>query len=94
MMVWLLIVMLIGVGWFLLRSKRRVDMLAQQTTQPQKVIAPVVEAVLETESEDDELLAVLAAAVTEFEGTSDFQVVSIRPSGRNWTLTARQELLS
>lgn len=40
----------------------------------------------------DDVVAVLMAAVAEFEGSSDFRVLSIRPSG-NWKLTARQELL-
>jgi len=44
-------------------------------------------------TEDDELFAVIAAAVAEFEGGGEFQVLSIRPSGRNWAFTGRQELM-
>ena len=93
MMVWLLIAMLVGVGWFLWQSKKRVDKMSQQTPLAPKVIAPVMEAVQAPESEDDELLAIFAASVAEFEGTGEFHVVSIKPSGRNWALTARQDLL-
>lgn len=40
---------------------------------------------------EDDLVALFTAAITEFEGTSDFKVLHIRPSGRSWTLTGRQD---
>lgn len=44
-------------------------------------------------SEEDELLAVIAAAVAEAEGTDEFRALRIRPSGKTWALTGRQELV-
>lgn len=44
------------------------------------------------EAEDD-ILAVVSAALMEFESAGDFKVLKIKPSCRNWTITGRQEQL-
>ena len=66
----------------------------QQAPKVQVSASPVIQPVQAVQvTEDEDVLAVIMAAVAEYEGTSDFQVLSIRPSGTNWKLTARQELL-
>lgn len=44
-------------------------------------------------AEDEELIAVITAAIHEFTGTRDFEVVMIKPSAVIWTLTGRQKAL-
>ena len=43
--------------------------------------------------EEEELVAIITAAIHEFTGKKDVEVVSIRPSATNWTLTGRQNAL-
>lgn len=47
----------------------------------------------EDTEEDEELVAIITAAIHEFTGTDDFEVVKIKPSAPNWTLTGRQKAL-
>ncbi|HMM19264.1 MAG TPA: OadG family protein [Selenomonadales bacterium] len=42
---------------------------------------------------EEELFAVIAAAIAEFEGDGEFQVVSIRRRSRSWALFGRAELM-
>jgi hypothetical protein len=52
--------------------------------------APILDT---ADTEEDDLIAAITAAIHEFTGTGDFEVVSIKPSGDNWTLTGRLNLL-
>ncbi|HWR45973.1 hypothetical protein [Sporomusa sp.] len=45
------------------------------------------------DDEESEILAVITAAIAEFEGDSDFQVASIKRRSNNWKLTGCQELV-
>jgi len=47
----------------------------------------------EDTEENDELVAIMTAAIHEFTGSADFQVVKIKPSATNWTLTGWQNSL-
>lgn len=44
-------------------------------------------------SEEEHLLAVITAAIQEFTGSGDFEVVQIKQHAQNWTLIGRQNLL-
>lgn len=44
--------------------------------------------------DDDEILAVITAAIAEFEGDHDLQIASIKRRSNNWKLTGLQELVS
>lgn len=39
---------------------------------------------------DDDVIAVITATIHEFTGTGEFEVVKIKRSSENWTLTGRQ----
>jgi len=55
---------------------------------------PVGLTIVDGEIEDDEeLVAIITAAIHEHTGKDDFEVVKIRPSATNWTLTGRQNAL-
>lgn len=47
-----------------------------------------------TEDDESEIMAVITAAIAEFEGDNDFQVASIKRRANNWKLTGCQELVS
>lgn len=54
---------------------------------------PVATTIVDKDTEEDEeLVAIITAAIHEFTGTEDFEVVRIRPS-EAWTLTGRQNAL-
>jgi len=43
---------------------------------------------------DEEVFAVIMAAVAEFEGTDGFQVLSIKPGGSHWRIAGRLDLIN
>lgn len=88
-MMWLILIMLIAaIIIFLRKNQQKETMLAMNTISTGRP-ADIMPASLEPE--EDELLAVIAAALAEFEGTDQFTVVSIRANNRTWRLTGRQE---
>ena len=88
-MTWLLILIIAAIVAFLFMRKKSVEETAQPTPQLEASGADYA-----AQGADDELFALIAAAIAEFEGgAGEFQVVSIRPSGRNWKFTGRQELM-
>lgn len=89
-MTWLILVLLVAAAIYLLRKKPATEPQTQDISPRPRDYSLASPAEISTAN--DELLAVLTAAVAEFEGTEYFQVLSIRQS-RNWTLTGRQELL-
>ncbi len=52
-----------------------------------------VSANTDVDVEDEYIIAVITAAIHEFTGSEAFEVVKIRPTAQNWTLTGRQNLL-
>lgn len=42
---------------------------------------------------EEEMFAVIAAVIAEFEGNDEFQVISIRQRSRNWSVFGRAELM-
>jgi hypothetical protein len=105
-MIWLLIALIAAVSLFLFLRKKPAEETAQpvprfETSEirapgDDETFAVITAAIAEFEDSEmieGELLAILAAAVAEFEGGGEFQVVRIRPGGRNWAFTGRQELM-
>jgi Na+-transporting methylmalonyl-CoA/oxaloacetate decarboxylase gamma subunit len=90
---WLIILIVIVAVFLMMRRKPAVDSERSHSPAVHKEDVPVSPAAARTESEDDELLVVFAAAVSEFEGTEGFKAVRIKPAKEGWRLTARQELL-
>lgn len=55
---------------------------------------PLVMTAVDVDTEqDDELVAIMTAAIHEFTGREDFQVVKIKQNRKNWTLTGWQDSL-
>jgi hypothetical protein len=48
----------------------------------------------EADVEDEYIIAAITAAIHEFTGSGEFEVVRIRPTAQNWILTGRQNLLA
>lgn len=89
-MIWFgLLVVIIAIVFFL-RSRYNEE---EEIQAPVMIPATAVLPETKVDTEDDgELLAVIAAAVAEFEGSSDFQVLSITPrTNSTWMIAARQE---
>ncbi|VBB09197.1 Hypothetical protein LUCI_4483 [Lucifera butyrica] len=79
-MMWLILLAIAVALFFILRKKE-----GEGTSMPVSAVPQILE--------EDELLAVISAAVAQFEGDGGFEVLCITCCGRNWTLTGRQELL-
>jgi hypothetical protein len=85
-----LIGLVVAIGYYLYsRRKKPADnnweAVIQKICDEDKKAFPV--------SEEDELIAVIAAALAEADGTESFQAPRIRSSCRKWAFTGRQELV-
>lgn len=81
MMGLLLAIFIIGLVILLLRKRRQ-----------QAVLPPP--AGCEQDCEDEYLIAVITAAIQEYNGSGEFEVVRIKQRAQNWILTGRQNLLA
>ena len=71
------------------RSKKSV---MEQSYNQQNVSIPAV--IVDLEMDDEYVIAVITAAIHEFTGTDNFQVVRIKSRADNWILIGRQNLLA
>lgn len=55
---------------------------------------PLASTLVDMDAEEEYLIAIITAAVHEFTGTGEFEVVRIKRSAENWTLIGRQNLLA
>ena len=91
-MTWLATLAIAAIVVFLIKQKKANDQLAEKTPAAAPAAAkPKHEAVVvkEPETDEAELIAVLTAAIAEFEGNNDFQVIRIREKSMNWALSGR-----
>jgi len=97
-MMWLILA-IITVGFLVILRKRSIerenaDQFAEPHNKNVHEVHPLPTSVVDVEEEDEEeLIAVITAAIEEFTGTSEFEVVRITPRAGNWLLTGRQNLL-
>ena len=84
-MMWLILIILIAAIVIFLRNNQRKETTPAMNTASVDGSADIMPA--SREPEEDELLAVIAVAVAEFEGTGQFNVVSIRADNCEWRLT-------
>lgn len=95
MTTWLiLIIFAIGIVW-LIKKKPREEVTQQHealSTEPPRVTQ---QAVSFNDNEEEELIAVITAAIAEFTGSSTdaFKVLRIRQHSANWSLTGRQDIM-
>ena len=83
-MKWLLLVIIVVL---LVLAKRRLDIVARQQANRVPSAPPTI--VVTQKLETEEIVAVITAAVAEYEGTDEFRVLSIRQVARNWKLIGR-----
>ncbi|WP_371366724.1 hypothetical protein SRRS_09770 [Sporomusa rhizae] len=91
-MTWL--VLGIAIVAVVLMVKTRKGTAAMPVTEAAPAAAAFVPCAVMEEDEESEILAVITAAIAEFEGDSDFQVASIKRRSNNWKLTGCQELIN
>ncbi|MBU2699770.1 Na+-transporting methylmalonyl-CoA/oxaloacetate decarboxylase gamma subunit [Sporomusaceae bacterium BoRhaA] len=65
---------------------------AQAAVQTSSVSVPQPVAHTATQ-DDDELIAVISAAIAAISGSTSVQILSIRNGGKSWTMTGRQEVM-
>lgn len=89
-MIWL--VLAIVVICFIVMIRNRSQKEPTKSSEPHEILIP--SALAELEAEEEYVIAVITAAIHEFTGTGEFEVVKIKPSAQNWVLTGRQNLLA
>ncbi|VBB07841.1 sodium ion-translocating decarboxylase [Lucifera butyrica] len=93
-MMWLILIIIIVALFMLLRKKPVEEANQAADLSPSTAhMAGTATHVSQADHENDELVAVIMAAIAEFEGTTEFQVLRITHSSPSWTLTSRQELV-
>lgn len=93
-MMWL-VLLIIAVSLIMVLKKRSLaqSAMASNVKSPVAPETKIEPALVNMDTEDDDLIAVITAAIHEVAGNGEFEVVSIKPSGADWQLTGRQELL-
>lgn len=89
-MIWL--VLAIVVIGFIVMIRNRSQREPAKGSEQHEILLPSV--LIEGDAEEEYMIAVITAAIHEFTGTGEFEVVKIKPSAQNWTLTGRQNLLA
>jgi len=91
-MMWLVLIIivicLVWVWWHRSHGEPNIN----QSNEQYRISLPAI--VVDVDTVEEDLIAVITAAIHEFTGTSDFEVVRIRPSAEKWTLTGRQNSVS
>jgi hypothetical protein len=90
-MMWLAFAIVIICLIVLLRNKPQGAPMIHENSEQHEILLPSTITELEA---DEDVIAVITAAIHEFTGTGEFQVVKIKPSATNWVLTGRQNLLA
>ena len=88
----LALVVVLGYYMFSVRKWKKNSIPIEKSQENPPEMALVTTLVKDTEDED-ELVAIMTAAIHEFTGSDDFQVVKIKPSAKNWTVSGWQNSL-
>ncbi|AIF52812.1 hypothetical protein [Pelosinus sp. UFO1] len=89
-MMWLFL--LLGIICLLVVIKKRSSEELSIEESDESECAPLAPQLIDG-SEEEYLIAVITAAIQEFTGSGDFEVVQIKQYAQNWTLIGRQNLL-
>ena len=92
-MTWLVLGIAIVAVVLMVKTRKGTAAMPVTEADPADAAAFVPVAVMD-EDEESEILAVITAAIAEFEGDNDFQVASIKRRSNNWKLTGCQELIN
>ena len=91
-MMWLVLIVIVICLILVWRYRSHSEPNIEQKNVQQQIFLP--SNLVEVDAQDDDLIAVITAAIHEFTGTRDFEVVKITPSAENWKLTGRQNQIS
>lgn len=89
-MIWLVLAIIVISFIVMIRNRSQKES-AKSSEQHEILLPPTL---TEGDAEEEYVIAVITAAIHEFTGTGDFEVVKIKPSAQNWILTGRQNLLA
>lgn len=89
-MMWLFL--LLGIICLLVVVKKRSSEELNIEESDESDCTPLAPLLVEA-NEEEYLIAVITAAIQEFSGSGDFEVVQIKQHAQNWTLIGRQNLL-
>ncbi len=91
-MMWLILaIFVIGVIVILQKNRSQKEIVMQQNHGQHGILT--VSASTDADMEDEYIIAAITAAIHEFTGSGEFEVVRIKPTAQNWILTGRQNLL-
>jgi hypothetical protein len=90
-MMWLIISLVVICLILIIGNRSPKETTIENSNELQEI--PLPAALSAGEVEDEYLIAVITAAIHEFTGTENFEVVRIKPSAKNWTLIGRQNLM-
>lgn len=91
-MIWLILSIVVICLIVVLRNRAHGESTIDQNSYQSEM--SLESTVLDIDTEEEYLIAVITAAVHELTGNGDFEVVRIERSAENWTLTGRQNLLA
>lgn len=91
-MMWLILaIFVIGVIVVLRKNRSQKEIVMQPNHGQQEILT--ASASTDADVEDEYIIAAITAAIHEFTGSEEFEVVRIKPTAQNWILTGRQNLL-
>lgn len=91
-MMWLILaIFVIGVIVVLRKNRSQKEIVMQPNHGQHGILT--ASASNDADVEDEYIIAAITAAIHEFTGSGEFEVVRIKPTAQNWILTGRQNLL-
>jgi Na+-transporting methylmalonyl-CoA/oxaloacetate decarboxylase gamma subunit len=91
-MMWLVLSLVVICLILIMGNRSHQEPIIKQNNDQQEI--PLPSTLVAVEAEDEYLIVAITAAIHEFAGTDNFEVVRIKPSARNWILIGRQNLLA
>lgn len=91
-MMWLVLLMIVICLVVVLRNRSHGEPAIDQNSDQHDSV--LTSPLIDVNVVEEDLIAVITAAIQEFTGTGEFEVVKIKRSSENWTLTGRQNLVS
>jgi hypothetical protein len=75
------------------KEEKNKPLAAKTAVQSSSASAPQPVAQTATQGDDEELIAVISAAIAAISGSTSVQILSIRRGGKSWVMTGRQEVM-
>jgi len=85
-----LVLLIVGIVGAYCYNRRQANLFGEVAATVER---PVIQKDRDGQLENEELIAIIMAAVAEFEGTNNFYVLNIRPSNGVWQIANRLILI-